>query len=186
MSASPVVTRFAPSPSGELHLGNARTALFSALYAHRVAGGRFLLRIEDTDAERSHETFVTALLADLAWLGLDWDAVPLRQSARLGIYAAQLAKLEDGGHAYPCFCSAGDLEASRRAQAAAGQPPRYDGRCRRLPAAERSARLASGAAATLRFAVPEAGEVRFTDLVHGPRSFACRDLGDFIDRKSVV
>ena len=184
MSASFVVTRFAPSPSGELHLGNARTALFSALYAHRSAGGRFLLRIEDTDAARSHEAYVTALLADLAWLGLEWDSVPLRQSERLGVYAAQLQHLESAGQAYPCFCSAAVLDASRRAQVAAGQPPRYAGPCRQLPAAERATRLAAGEPATLRFAVPEQGELRFTDLVHGPRSFACRDLGDFILRRA--
>jgi len=184
MSSSLVVTRFAPSPSGELHVGNARTALFSALYAHRAAGGRFLLRIEDSDAARSREDYVTALLADLSWLGLAWDAVPLRQSQRGGVYAAQLAKLEAAGQAYPCFCSAQELEASRRAQAAAGQPPRYDGRCRSLVASARAARLAAGDPATLRFAVPEQGEVVFTDLVHGPRSFACRDLGDFILRRA--
>jgi glutamyl-tRNA synthetase len=184
MSASLVVTRFAPSPSGELHLGNARTALFSALYAHRGSGGRFLLRIEDTDAERSREEFVTALLADLHWLGLAWDAVPLRQSQRRGVYAAQLAHLEAGGHAYACFCSSAQLEASRRAQQAAGLPPRYAGTCRRLTPAERAARLAAGEAATLRFAVPSQGEVVFNDLVHGPRRFACRDLGDFILRRA--
>jgi glutamyl-tRNA synthetase len=179
MSASPVVTRFAPSPSGELHLGNARTALFNALEARRL-GGRFLLRIEDSDAERSDEAFVTALQADLSWLGLAWAGPVLRQSQRAAIYSAQLARLTASGHAYPCFCRAATLDAARRAQVAAGQPPRYAGTCRRLGATERATRLAKGEPATLRFAVPEQGEVSFTDLVHGERHFACRDIGDFI------
>ena len=129
----PVVTRFAPSPSGALHLGNARTALFSALFARRAPGGRFLLRIEDSDAARSSETHVVGLIEDLRWLGLAWDGEPLRQSARSAVYAAALSRLEDAGHAYPCFCTPEALEAQRRAQAFAGRPPRYDGTSRLSP-----------------------------------------------------
>src|SRR2546421_3465899 len=131
------VTRFAPSPTGELHLGNARTALFNLLLA-RSAAGRFLLRIEDTDAERSHEAHTTALMADLRWLGIDWDAGPdredergpYRQSQRGALYARQFAVLEARNMVYPCFCTALELQLARRAQLAAGNPPRIDGTCR--------------------------------------------------------
>jgi glutamyl-tRNA synthetase len=183
MSTIPVVTRFAPSPSGELHLGNARTALFSLLEARHDPAGHFLLRVEDTDAQRSHEHFVEALLADLGWLGLVWDQQPLRQSGRLALYAEQLARLEAMGKAYPCFCSSEELEGRRKRQIAAGLAPRYDGRCRALSPGERAARHAAGEPSTLRFAVPLQGEVSFTDLVHGLRVFACRDIGDFILRR---
>src|SRR6516165_4922854 len=109
---TPVVTRFAPSPTGELHLGNARTALFNQLLA-RHSGGRCLLRVEDTDSERSHEAHTAALMADLRWLGLDWDAGPdsedergpYRQSQRTALYARHFAELEGRGVVYPCFCT---------------------------------------------------------------------------------
>jgi len=135
------VTRFAPSPTGELHLGNARTALFNLLLA-RSAGGRFLLRIEDTDTERSLDSYTTALMADLHWLGIDWDAGPdredergpYRQSQRGALYARQFAVLERQEAVYPCFCSPLELELSRRAQLSAGKPPRYAGTCRELSA----------------------------------------------------
>src|SRR3979411_1589824 len=152
------VTRFAPSPTGELHLGNARTALFHLLLARRAAG-RFLLRIEDTDAERSLDAYTTALMADLRWLGIDWDAGPDREdergpylpSDRGALYARQFAVLERQDQAYPCFCTALELELSRRAQLAAGKPPRYAGTCRDLSAAERARREQQGLAAPLRF-----------------------------------
>ncbi|MEP7312748.1 MAG: glutamate--tRNA ligase family protein, partial [Pseudomonadota bacterium] len=179
MSASPVVTRFAPSPSGDLHLGNARTALFSALYA-RKRSGRFLLRIEDTDRERSSELHVAGLKADLEWLGLRWDPPLWRQSERGAFYAQALDRLEAGGKAYRCFCTPATLELTRKAQVAAGKPPRYAGTCRALSPAQRQARADAGEAATLRFAVPETGVVNFDDLVHGPRTFDCADIGDFI------
>src|SRR5256884_595151 len=124
------VTRFAPSPTGELHLGNARTALFNLLLA-RGGGGRFLLRIEDTDSERSLEAHAAALMADLRWLGIDWDAGPdredergpYRQSQRGALYTQYLALLEGQGAVYPCFCTPLELELSRRAQLTAGRPP---------------------------------------------------------------
>src|SRR6266478_6057899 len=150
------VTRFAPSPTGELHLGNARTALFNLLLA-RGAAGRFLLRIEDTDAERSHEAHTTALMADLRWLGIDWDAGPDREDER-GPY--------------------------RRAQLAAGKPPRYAGTCRDLTLDERARRQAQGLAATLRFRVPRGERVSFEDFVHGPQSFLSDDIGDFVVRRA--
>jgi len=190
MSTTAVVTRFAPSPSGELHLGNARTALFNFLLA-RKHGGRFLLRVEDTDVQRSHEHFVTALYADLAWLGLAWDegpdrggpSAPYRQSQRAGVYQQHFQQLEREQAAYPCFCTPVELELSRRAQRAAGAPPRYAGTCRALSAEQCSARCAQGLAATLRFRVPAGRRLQFEDLVHGPQSFASDDIGDFIIRR---
>ena len=190
MSPTPV-TRFAPSPTGELHLGNARTALFNLLLA-RHGGGRFIVRIEDTDAERSLEAHAHALLADLEWLGIEWDAGPgredalgpYRQSQRRALYDRYFAQLEERGAVYPCFCTPLELELARRAQRAAGRPPRYGGTCRELPAAERAARAAALAPATLRFRVPPGERVEFTDLVHGPQSFATDDIGDFVVRRA--
>jgi glutamyl-tRNA synthetase len=183
MSQSPVVTRFAPSPTGELHLGNARTALFNALLA-RHHGGEFLLRIEDTDAARSTPLHAQLLEKDLHWLGVHWSGEPLHQSQRAGIYDAQLARLQDLNLVYPCFCSQGELALARAAQIASGQPPRYTGKCRELPAAERAARLAVGTPASMRFAVPRTGAVEFVDLVHGPRHFAHAEIGDFVLRRA--
>jgi glutamyl-tRNA synthetase len=185
------VTRFAPSPTGELHLGNARTALFNQLLA-RHGGGRFILRIEDTDTERSREAHTVALMADLRWLGIDWDAGPdredergpYRQSQRGPLYARYFEILERGGQVYPCFCSALELEVSRRTQLAAGRPPRYAGTCRELSAAQREARRAQGLSPTLRFRVPHGEVVSFTDFVHGPQSFPTDDIGDFVVRRA--
>jgi glutamyl-tRNA synthetase len=189
MTSARVVTRFAPSPTGELHLGNARTALFSLLLARRVSG-RFVLRIEDTDRERSDEVHTAALMADLAWLGIDWDAGPdredergpYRQSQRAAIYARYFAQLEQRGALYPCYCTPLELAAARRAQLAAGQPPRYAGTCRDLSAAERARRAAQGGA-TLRFRVPPGERVRFVDFVRGPQEFLSDDIGDFVVRR---
>jgi nondiscriminating glutamyl-tRNA synthetase len=191
MSGSSIVTRFAPSPSGELHLGNARTALFNWLLARRH-GGRFLLRIEDTDAQRSRPEFVAALIEDLAWLGLAWDegpgcggpSAPYEQSARSAHYASALDRLESLGAVYPCYCSPLELDLSRRAQTAAGRPPRYAGTCRELTPAQRREREAEGRRPTLRFRVPATGRVRFQDLVHGDQDFASADIGDFVVRRA--
>jgi glutamyl-tRNA synthetase len=188
--SSPVVTRFAPSPTGSLHLGNARTAFFSHLWA-RKSGGRFILRIEDTDVERSAARFRDALIQDLKWLGLDWDegpdvggpSAPYDQSERGGWYGALFGRLESEGRAYPCFCTAEELELSRKLQRMAGKPPRYAGTCRTLSAAERAERIARGLRPTLRFAVPRDETVEFVDLVHGPQHFASNDIGDFIIRR---
>ncbi len=190
MSRDTVVTRFAPSPSGELHLGNARTALFNFLLARKRAG-RFVLRIEDTDAGRTQETFVAALAADLDWLGLAWDEgpdrpgahAPYRQSQRAALYQPLFERLEREQRAYPCFCSHLELDLSRRAQLAAGRAPRYAGTCRELGAAERAARLAQGRKPSLRFRVPHARQIEFVDLVHGRQRFVSDDIGDFIIRR---
>ena len=186
-----MVTRFAPSPTGELHLGNVRTALFNALLAAKV-GGRFLLRIEDTDTERSRDEFREHQLIDLRWLGLDWAAGPdredgrgpYRQSQRGALYARHFDALERSGAVYPCFCSALELDVSRRAQLAAGKPPRYAGTCRELTPEQRSQRRAQGIAATLRFRVPLGRRIEFLDLVHGPQGFLSDDIGDFIVRRA--
>jgi nondiscriminating glutamyl-tRNA synthetase len=185
-----VVTRFAPSPSGALHLGNARTALFNFLLARRH-GGRFVLRIEDTDALRTQEAMVGALCADLAWLGLDWDEgpdrpgphAPYRQSQRTALYQQYFERLESEQLAYPCFCSNLELDLARRAQLAAGRPPRYAGTCRELTAAERAARLGEGRKPSLRFRVPAGQRIEFEDLVHGAQSYLSDDIGDFIIRR---
>ncbi|HEY7929176.1 MAG TPA: glutamate--tRNA ligase [Steroidobacteraceae bacterium] len=190
MSADPVVTRFAPSPTGQLHLGNARTALFNYLLA-RQRGGRFVLRVEDSDATRSRESFTQALYQDLMWLGLAWDEGPDRggphapylQSQRAALYGGFFERLQARGLAYPCFCSATELELANRAQRAAGRAPRYAGTCRELNPAQREARVAEGRRASLRFRVPAGRSIDFDDLVHGPQHFQSDDFGDFIIRR---
>ena len=184
-------TRFAPSPTGHVHVGNARTALFCALLAARD-GGVFILRIEDTDAARSDRAFEDALREDLAWLGLGWQEGPdvggargpYRQSERGALYGEYLDKLAAKGLTYPCFCTALELEVARKTQLAAGQPPRYAGTCAKLGTAEIEARLAKGLKPALRFRVPDGGETVFQDLVRGRQAFAHRDIGDFIIRRA--
>jgi glutamyl-tRNA synthetase len=188
--SSLLVTRFAPSPTGSLHLGNARTAFFSYLWA-RKSGGRFILRIEDTDVERSELRFRDALMQDLRWLGLDWDegpdvggpSAPYAQSERGAWYDGLFRRLESEGRAYPCFCTPEELELSRKLQRMAGKPPRYAGTCRNLSARERAGRIAGGSKPTLRFSVPKDETIEFIDLVHGPQRFASNDIGDFIIRR---
>jgi nondiscriminating glutamyl-tRNA synthetase len=185
------VTRFAPSPTGELHLGNARTALFNFLLARR-AGGRFLLRIEDTDAQRSQESHLAVVLEDLRWLGLDWDAGPdrddgrgpYRQSQRGALYERYFEALERQQAVYPCFCTPLELEAARRAQLGSGRPPRYAGTCRGLSEEQRRGKRAQGLTATTRFRVPTGRRIEFVDLVHGPQSFLSDDIGDFVIRRA--
>ncbi len=186
-----VKTRFAPSPTGLLHFGNVRTALFNALFAKR-AGGSFLLRVEDTDLARSREEYVLALQNDLHWLGLLWqegegaggDAGPYRQSQRTDLYETYLGQLDAKGLVYPCFCTPVELEVSRKVQAAAGQPPRYSGKCAHLSADEISAKQARGMSFALRFRMPKATVIDFDDLVRGPQKFPAEDIGDFIIRRS--
>lgn len=188
---APIKTRFAPSPTGLIHFGNVRTALFNVLLA-RKQGGSFLLRIEDTDLERSREEYIDALKEDLRWLGLDWqegegaagDAAPYRQSQRSPVYGQYLEKLEADGRVYPCFCSAVELEVSRKVQAASGKPPRYSGKCAHLKADEAARKKADGAPHTLRFRMPSQTMLAFDDLVRGTQKFPSEDIGDFIIRRS--
>jgi glutamyl-tRNA synthetase len=185
------ITRFAPSPTGDLHLGNARTALFNLLLARRT-GGSFVLRIEDTDAERSRDEFLAQQLDDLDWLGLAWDRGPgredergpYRQSQRSALYERHFRTLEQQGLLYECFCTNLELTLARRAQLASGRPPRYAGTCRDLTPEQRAAKRAEGASATLRFRVPPGRRVEFTDFVRGLQSFLSDDIGDFIVRRA--
>ena len=186
-----VITRFAPSPTGFVHLGNIRTALFNVLLAHKQ-GGDFLLRIEDTDAERSKNEFTAALMQDMRWLGLNWEQGPdddtgkpgaYHQSQRQHLYQVHYDSMQESGKVYPCFCSAQRLAVLRKIQLSAGQPPRYDGMCAHLSKDEVEKKLAEGQKSTLRFRVPSATEVTFTDLVRGEQRFASDDIGDFIIRR---
>ena len=131
--------RFAPSPTGYLHVGGARTALFNWLFA-RHFGGTFILRIEDTDFERSSEAMVDGILEGMRWIGLDWDEGPFFQSQRLALYQATAQKLVNSGQAYYCFCTKEELEQRRARATAAGRPPMYDRRCRSIDAATAAAR----------------------------------------------
>ncbi|BAU47310.1 glutamyl-tRNA synthetase [Sulfurifustis variabilis] len=191
MTAGRFKTRFAPSPTGLLHLGNVRTALFNHLLA-RGRGGAFLLRIEDTDAVRGHDRYAAALQEDLAWLGLAWDEGPdvggpngpYAQSQRGELYERYTRVLEARELAYPCFCSEHELKMERKAQLAAGRPPRYSGRCRLLSPAEIEARRARALPATLRFHVADGRTVEFEDGVRGAQRFQTTDIGDFVIRRS--
>jgi glutamyl-tRNA synthetase len=179
--------RFAPSPTGHLHVGNARTAIFNWLLA-RGNGGVFILRVEDTDRARSTAESERAILEDLEWLGLTWDEGPqvggergpYRQSERLDLYKEHAARLLTSGQAYYCFCSEEQVKADRAAALGAGEPPKYSGRCRSLSPEEAARRRSRGEEAAVRFRVPEGGDVSFTDAVRGPVSFARPMIGDFV------
>lgn len=185
-----VRVRFAPSPTGHLHVGNVRTALYNWLFA-RQNGGTFLLRIEDTDLARSEQVYEQQLIEDLRWLGLTWDEGvevggslgPYRQTDRFLIYRRYAERLLQEGHAYYCFCSPEELEVERRRQMGAGQPLRYTGKCRSLDPAVARERLQTGQTATLRLKVRE-GRVEFTDMVFGPIGVDCQEIGDFIILRS--
>ncbi len=188
---SSIKTRFAPSPTGDLHLGNARTALFNWLLARKLRGV-FLLRIEDTDQTRSSGASIQGIIDDLRWLGLEWDEgperggphAPYRQSERGAIYDEQFRRLAEAGAVYPCFCTPETLAIQRKTQLAAGKPPRYAGTCAGLPEAESRKRRGAGEAHTWRFRVPAGGSVEFDDLVRGPQRFATGDIGDFVVRRA--
>ena len=177
--------RFAPSPTGHLHVGSVRTALFNWLLA-RGSDGTFVLRIEDTDVERSTRESEAAILRDLRWLGLDWDEGPdvggsrgpYRQSERLHLYQSYAQELLGAGSAYYCFCSTAELEAERQAAVAAGRPVRYSGTCRQIPSEHAQARIAGGDRPAIRFRVPDISEVVFTDLVRGDVRFGADVIGD--------
>jgi glutamyl-tRNA synthetase len=171
--------RFAPSPTGFLHVGGARTALFSWLFA-RHTGGTFVLRIEDTDFERSSADMVTGILEGLRWLGMDWDEGPFYQSHRLELYSQTASRLIESGHAYHCFCTREELEFRRASAAEAGAMPRYDGLCRSISRAEAQGRIDQGERAVVRFMVPREGVTTFQDAVFGPMEFANAELEDFV------
>lgn len=181
-----VRVRFAPSPTGPLHIGGARTALFNWALARRL-GGQFLLRVEDTDPERSKEEWERAILEGLGWLGLDWDEGPdkggdfgpYRQSERLEHHLGTAAALRQAGWAYPCFCSKERLDGVREEQQARKETPRYDGHCRDLDPTEAAAKMEAGEQPVLRFRTPE-GDTKFTDLVRGEVTFANVEVDDWV------
>ncbi|MBP1695929.1 MAG: glnS [Deltaproteobacteria bacterium] len=183
---SKVRVRFAPAPTGLLHIGNARTALFNFLFAKRHQG-IFVLRIEDTDVERSTDASMDRIMEDLRWLGISWEEGPdrggplgpYRQTERLSTYLEFADRLLQEGKSYKCFCSEERLEKLRKEQLSKGRMPRYDGRCRSLPAAEIAAMEDSGLRPVTRFHV-EKGSIFFEDLIHGKMNFDSAGIGDFI------
>jgi nondiscriminating glutamyl-tRNA synthetase len=191
MTHSTIKTRFAPSPTGLLHLGNMRTALFNYLLAKKL-NGVFLLRIEDTDAARSQQHYVEALEHDLKWLDLHWDEGvnqggqygPYKQSERHALYDNYFQQLIDKNLAYPCFCTEHELTITRKMQLSQGKAPRYLGTCAHLSTEEIAHKRAQGIPASLRFRVPTHGKITFTDLVKGEQAFSPHDIGDFVIRRS--
>jgi glutamyl-tRNA synthetase len=172
----PIVTRFPPSPTGYLHIGGARTALFNWLYARKTKG-RFVLRIEDTDAARSTSESVDAILESLEWLGIDWDEGPYFQTQRYHIYNEYIEKLIESGHAYYCSCTPEEVDAMREEAKAKGQKPMYNGKCRNL-------NLKKGDNTVVRLKTPGSGATVVEDIVKGPTAFQNSEIDDFIIRRS--
>jgi nondiscriminating glutamyl-tRNA synthetase len=183
--------RFAPSPTGPFHIGGARSALFNWLLA-RKTGGKLILRIEDTDLERSSRESEENIKSALKWLGIDWDEGidvggeygPYRQTERLPIYAEYTERLLTSGKAYRCYCTDQELDAERQKLMAEGQTPRYLGKCRQLTAADEAALLTEGRKPTVRFRVPENQDITFQDAVRGTVSFDSNGIGDYVIVKS--
>ncbi len=183
--------RYAPSPTGHLHIGNARTALFNYLFA-RNQNGKFIIRIEDTDRKRNIEGGEKSQLKYLRWLGIDWDESvdvggeygPYRQSERLDIYQKYAKKLLETGHAYKCYCTEEELEREREEQRARGIVPHYSGKCRHLTKEEQERLEKEGRKPNIRFKVPEGKVVTFNDMVKGEVSFETKDISDFVIVKS--
>ncbi|AAU21740.1 glutamate--tRNA ligase [Bacillus sp. GM2] len=182
-----VRVRYAPSPTGHLHIGNARTALFNYLFA-RSQGGKFIIRIEDTDRKRNIEGGEQSQLNYLKWLGIDWDESvdvggeygPYRQSERNDIYKTYYEELLEKGLAYKCYCTEEELEKEREEQAARGEMPRYSGKCRNLTKEEQEKLEAEGRQPSIRFKVPQGEVIRFDDIVKGEISFETDGIGDFV------
>ncbi len=201
--SNPVIrVRFAPSPTGYLHIGGARTALFNWLFA-RHTGGSFILRIEDTDEVRSTAESVNGILESMRWLGLDWDEGPVFETGsavmpakslghhgpyfqmeRVKFYQQTSDELIAKGMAYPCYCTPEEVEKMREIATLAKRPPRYDGTCRRLDAEGRKKKEAEGRKKSVRFKTPTEGETRFTDIIHGPKHFENALLEDFVILKT--
>jgi len=171
---SDIVTRFAPSPTGYLHIGGARTALFNWLFS-RHSGGKFILRIEDTDQERSTPEAVQAILDGMTWLGIDWDEGPHFQMERMDLYRKEADRLLQEGKAYRCVCTKEDLDARREAMKARGEKPRYDGRCRDLPP-----EATEGRPHVLRIKTPLSGQTMVKDLLRGEVVFENSELDDLV------
>ncbi len=171
--------RFSPAPTGSLHVGGARTALFNWLFA-RHEGGSLVLRIEDTDVARSRPEWIEGIQATLAWLGLDWDEGPILQSARFERYHAAADRLLAEGRAYECYCTEEEVQARNEAARAAGRPPGYDGHCRDLDAEQRATLAAEGRPRTLRFRTPDDGLSSFTDRIRGEVGVEWSTIPDFV------
>jgi glutamyl-tRNA synthetase len=178
-----VRTRIAPAPSGSIHVGNARAALYNWLFAQQNKG-IFVLRIEDTDQKRATPEAYDAIVEDLEWLGLTWDEGPFRQSERLDSYASAADRLVRGGNAYRCYCTPEELDARRKVARAAGRTPGYDGRCRDLTPEERAAFENEGRSFALRFRVPEGRTITFDDVVRGPVATDTAQISDFVIQRS--
>ncbi len=176
MNSMKVITRFAPSPTGHLHIGGGRTAIFCWLMA-RHYGGEFRLRIEDTDALRSRQEYTDSILASMKWLGLDWDGDLTYQSRRMDIYNAYIDRLLETGHAYWCDCTPEEVEAMRQVARARGEKPRYNGKCR-----DRG--LAAGPGRVVRLRVPDEGIISFHDMVKGIISVDVSELDDMVLRRT--
>lgn len=191
MSDVAMRVRFAPSPTGPFHIGGARSALFNWLLA-RKTGGKLILRIEDTDLERSSRESEENIKNALKWLGIDWDEGidiggeygPYRQTERLPIYAEYTERLLASGKAYRCYCTDQELDAERQKLMAEGETPRYLGKCRHLTSTDEAALLAEGRKPTVRFRVPENQDITFQDAVRGTVSFDSNGIGDYVIVKS--
>ena len=189
--SSEVRVRFAPSPTGYLHVGGARTALYNWLYAKKK-GGKFILRIEDTDQARSTEEALQMQVSDLKWLGLTWDEGydvggpygPYKQSERLSIYKEKAEEIINSGKAYYCFCSDQELEEKKEIAKKEGRPPHYDGKCRNLKLEDSRAKIKSGATSTVRFKVDITKSVTFKDIIRNEVTFPAGMVGDFIILRS--
>ncbi len=186
-----VRVRFAPSPTGYLHIGNARTGLYNWLMA-RAEGGVFILRSDDTDQERGRDEYYDDIIDGLRWLGLDWDEgievggphAPYKQSQRLDRYREVVTALVEAGAAYRCFCTPAELEERRQVAQQEGRPPGYDGRCRAIAPADSASRAGGGEAASIRFAIPRPGETVFDDVVRGEVRFEHANVDDFVILRS--
>ncbi len=172
-----VQVRFAPSPTGHLHIGGARTALFNWLFA-RHEGGTFILRIEDTDTSRSTDEYIEAIISGMKWLSLDWDEGPFRQTDRFDVYRRYIERLVEEGKAYRCYCSPEELEQRRQEALAQGRPQKYDGRCRNLR------EPVAGRVPAIRFKMPQEGQTVVNDLIKGTVLFENNQLDDLIIMRS--
>ena len=179
MNKEVIRVRFAPSPSGSLHLGSARTALLNFLYA-RHYHGKFILRIEDTDSLRSDIAHSNAILQMLEWLGISWDEGPYFQSQRHELYQEFKNKLLENGKAYPCFCSREELDKQKEHQLQQGLDTVYSGNCRNIPLTEAKQLMSSGIQYSLRLKLPDTSMIKFNDLIKGELAFKAEGIGDFI------
>lgn len=177
MKTQIIRTRFAPSPTGELHIGNARTALFAYLFA-RKHNGKFILRLEDTDTERSKPEYSDAIIDDMSWMNLIYDEGPYKQSERMHIYKEYLNKLIEKGLVYECFCTPQELEERRKIALKSGKPPVYDGRCARLSEEEKNSLKSQGKAFTYRFRFSQFDIIKFEDVVRKEVTFNPSIMGD--------